>query len=170
MINRRDLLKYSVVTATAFTVGIAAKKYAFVNTASTETYKVFEATINHLFRDQDGYVTSKLNIIGYFKAILQDKRIDIERREYLINGVRWLDESAQEDYGLSFLELTHEQKEALFQKIKMLRWGDNWMYKMMSYYFEATLSDPIYGGNINGIGWKWLAFEPGFPRPNEVAI
>ena len=154
----------------AMLVGVAAKKYASANNASTQTYKVFEALIEHMFNDADGYVTSELNVVGYFRAVLSDERIDIESRHYLINGAQWLDESAEETYDKDFLALNTEQKEKLLKEISMLRWGDNWLYKMMSYYFEAVFSDPIYGGNINGVGWKWLEFQPGFPRPNEVAI
>ena len=35
------------------------------------------------------------------------------------------------------------------------------------YIFEALLSDPVYGGNPEGIGWRWLGHRPGFPRPNQ---
>ena len=170
MINRRDFFQYSGAIGVALLVGIAAKKYALTNNASTETYKIFDALIKHLFNDKDGYVTSKLNVIGYFKGVLSDKRIAIDDREYLINGARWLNETANEDFDKDFVKLNHDQKETLLKNISMLRWGDNWLYKMMSYYFEAAFSDPIYGGNVDAVGWKWLEHQPGFPRPNEVAI
>ncbi len=170
MITRRDFFQYSGAAGAALLVGIAAKKYALTSNVSTETYKLFDAVINHMFKDTDGYVTSKLNVMGYFKGVLSDKRIDIEKREYLINGARWLNESANEEFNKDFVKLSEKNKELLLKKVSMLRWGDNWLYKMMSYYFEAALSNPIYGGNVDGAGWKWLAFEPGFPRPNEVAI
>lgn len=170
MINRRDFFQYSGAVGVALLVGIAAKKYALTNNAGTETYKIFDALINHLFKDSDGYVTSKLNVMGYFKGVLSDKRIDIDDREYLINGARWLNETANEDFNKDFVKLNHDQRETLLKDISVLRWGDNWLYKMMSYYFETVFSDPIYGGNIDGAGWKWLEFKPGFPRPNEVAI
>lgn len=170
MINRRDFFQYSGIVGVALLTGLAAKQYAQANTASTETYKVFHALIEHLFNDQEGYVTSQLHVIGYFKGVLRDERIDIGSRHYLIKGAGWLDESALEDYDKLFILLTHDEKERLLKKISMLRWGDNWLYKMMGYYFESVFSDPIYGSNIDGVGWKWLSFEPGFPRPNEVAI
>ncbi len=170
MINRRDFFQYSGMVGVAILVGVAAKKYAQSNNPSTDTYKIIEALINHMFADSNGYVTSKLNVVGYFKGVLKDTRISIDQRHYLINGTRWLDETAEEEYDKSFLKLTHDEKERLLKKISMLRWGDSWLYKVMGYYFETAFSDPIYGGNINGVGWKWLAYEPGFPRPNEVAI
>ena len=170
MINRRDFFQYSGMVGVAVLVGMAAKEYAQSNNAGSDTYKTFEAVINHMFADKDGYVTSKLNVIGYFKGVLNDQRIDIESRNYLINGARWLNETADEDYDKSFMQLSHDEKETLLKKVSMLKWGDNWLYKMMSYYFETVFSDPVYGGNVNAVGWKWLAYEPGFPRPNEVAI
>ena len=170
MINRRDFFQYGGAVGVALVVGMAAKKYVLNNSATTDTYKTFEALINHMFNDEAGYVTSKLHVIGYFKAILRDERIDIEKRNYLIDGARWLDETADEEFSKTFISLSHVEKEQLLKQVSLLRWGDNWLYKMMTYYFEAVLSDPIYGSNIDAAGWKWLAFEPGFPRPNEIAI
>ncbi len=170
MITRRDFFQYGGAVGVALLVGIAAKKYALSNNVSTDTFQIFDAVINHLFNDADGYVTSKLNVMGYFKGVLSDERIDIAIREYLINGAVWLDESADDTFGKKFVALNHDQKEALLKTVSMLRWGDRWLYRMMSYYFEAVFSDPIYGGNTDAAGWKWLAYEPGFPRPNQVAI
>ena len=170
MINRRDFFQYSGMVGVAMVVGMAAKKYALSNSATIDTYKVFEALIEHMFSDTDGYVTSRLNTLGYFKAVLTDERIAITSRDYLVKGATWLDETAYEEYDTAFIKLSLTEKEALLQKVSMLRWGDNWLYKMMGYYFEAVFSDPIYGSNVEKVGWKWLDFHPGFPRPNEVAI
>ena len=43
--------------------------------------------------------------------------------------------------------------------------GENWLSTLLLYIFEALLTDPVYGGNPNGIGWKWLGHNPGLPRP-----
>ena len=31
---------------------------------------------------------------------------------------------------------------------------------------EALLADPVYGGNFDQTGWRWLSHQPGFPRPS----
>jgi len=170
MINRRDFIHYSGIVGVAVLVGVAAREYALRNTAKSDTLSIFEAVINHLFNDSDGYVTSQLNVTGYFKTILADTRIGEDERNFLVNGTRWLQESAEERFSKGFLALEKNQREAVLKEISMLRWGDRWLYKMMGYYFEVVFSDPIYGGNVNGNGWKWLDYHPGFPRPNEVAI
>jgi len=170
MINRREFFQYSGIVGTAVLVGMAARQYAMSSSAASDTFRTFDALINHLFNDHDGYVTSQLNTIGYFKAVLADQRIPVEDREYLVNGVRWLDETSREEFAKAFTELDHKEREQLLKLVSSLRWGNRWLYRVMGYYFETVFSDPIYGGNVEGRGWKWLDYHPGFPRPNEVAI
>jgi gluconate 2-dehydrogenase gamma chain len=43
--------------------------------------------------------------------------------------------------------------------------GENWLNNLLGYIFEAMLSPPIYGGNPEGTGWKWLEHQAGFPLP-----
>ena len=45
-----------------------------------------------------------------------------------------------------------------------------WLSTLITYTLEALLSDPLYGGNTNGIGWKWLGHDPGNPRPSADKI
>jgi len=47
-------------------------------------------------------------------------------------------------------------------------WGNDWLWYIINHAFEAMLSDPVYGANTNEIGWKWLNFIPGEPRPPRV--
>ena len=43
--------------------------------------------------------------------------------------------------------------------------GENWLSTLILYLMEALLTDPAYGGNPGGIGWRWLRHTPGYPRP-----
>ena len=45
--------------------------------------------------------------------------------------------------------------------------GRSWITELLHYLFEALLTDPVYGGNPGGIGWKWLDHTPGFRRPSK---
>jgi gluconate 2-dehydrogenase gamma chain len=38
---------------------------------------------------------------------------------------------------------------------------------MLTFIFEAMISDPIYGFNKDEIGQKWLQHNAGFPRPTK---
>jgi len=43
--------------------------------------------------------------------------------------------------------------------------AESWTSLLLFYTLEALLSDPIYGGNQNQLGWKWLNHNTGEPRP-----
>ena len=43
--------------------------------------------------------------------------------------------------------------------------GSPWVRRVLRYTLEALLCDPVHGGNPDGIGWAWLDYEPGEPRP-----
>jgi len=85
----------------------------------------------------------------------------------ILEGVSWLDQYAQENYKTAFLSLNAEQQDAVLLKITQSNAGDRWVSALLTYVIEALLSDPVYGGNPQGIGWKWLQHSPGFPRPTQ---
>jgi gluconate 2-dehydrogenase gamma chain len=59
------------------------------------------------------------------------------------------------------------QRDEVLRAIASSTAGDRWLNVIMSYVLEALLSDPVYGGNPQGIGWQWLQHQPGFPRPTQ---
>ncbi|MCW5587404.1 MAG: gluconate 2-dehydrogenase subunit 3 family protein, partial [Chromatiales bacterium] len=56
-------------------------------------------------------------------------------------------------------------RELLLRRTAASAAGENWLSTLLSYLFEALLTAPAYGGNPNGIGWRWLSYVPGFPLP-----
>lgn len=110
----------------------------------------------------------ELNSVEYLAGVLEDSRLEKDRREYILQGVTWLDESAEEMFLKKYVALHVEQREKLLESINQLEWGDNWLYVMMQYYFESMFCAPIYGGNKNRSGWKWLHYEAGHPQPKTL--
>ena len=43
--------------------------------------------------------------------------------------------------------------------------AENWLSLLLFYTLEALLSDPIYGGNRDELGWRWLNHNAGKPQP-----
>ncbi|MCP4047869.1 MAG: gluconate 2-dehydrogenase subunit 3 family protein [Gammaproteobacteria bacterium] len=87
-------------------------------------------------------------------------------RNFIINRAQTLHEASMERFDLAFHQLEYSQAEVLLRYVAdQTRWGANWISTLLSYILEALLSDPVYGGNPDGIGWKWLKHQPGFPRP-----
>jgi len=104
---------------------------------------------------------------SYLSLILHHSRITDDEKVFLRNGVQWLNEEAVLQYKQTYTKLSSNQRQNILQTISKQRWGDNWINKMLTYIMEATLSDPIYGANKNGAGWKWLKHTSGLPQPKE---
>jgi len=103
----------------------------------------------------------------YMTTVFNHTRIDEEDKEFIKNGVKWLNEESVKMYKNSYTKILPSQREAVLQVITKEKWGESFIYQIMTFIFEAMLGDPIYGGNNNEKGWKWLEFEGGLPRPKE---
>jgi len=61
-----------------------------------------------------------------------------------------------------------EQDNALRDFVNNNSKGESWVSLLLFYTLEALLSDPIYGGNKNELGWKWLEHRTGQPQPKKM--
>lgn len=158
-------------------LGIAAGLGLFIYTGNEKNVKtrfysnsmqVLLHSAYHLFPiSKLGPGAKELHISSYLSFVLKDERIAKDEREYFLQGALWLEESAFEEYGKSFLNLSIFEKEKLFQAVCLKSWGENFIYTSLTYIFEALLSAPVYGSNTDEIGWKWLDHAPGFPQPEQ---
>lgn len=103
----------------------------------------------------------------YMSLVFNHPRISKADKEFLKNGVKWLNEEAVKEYKSAYTKLSRKDRESILRSISKTEWGESFIYDVMSYMFEAMLGDPIYGGNNKEAGWKWLAFTGGEPRPKE---
>ena len=102
--------------------------------------------------------------------MLTDPEKDPDEIKYIINGIGWLNETADETYMKGFMDLSAMEQEALVAKVSLQGWGESWLSVILNFVFEALLCDPRYPGNPEGIGWKWLDHDPGQPRPSAGLI
>lgn len=118
--------------------------------------------------DGNGPSHEDINAFGYIMWVLHDS-LDRNTADnaYIIEGLDWANQTAQEIYFKPFIELDEKEKEALIGKFTVLDWGENWSSMVITLILEALVLDPIYGGNTNEVGWTWLEHIPGFPRPSE---
>ena len=129
-------------------------------------WQVLAAVQEHLLPSEPNAPGAReINAVGYLRFVVTDSATDQEDREFILKGSDWLEEMALEHEGSSFLELTGEQRERVLRRIEQSQAGENWLSTMLLHIFEALLTDPVYGGNPDGIGWRWLQHTPGFPRP-----
>ncbi|RLA73192.1 MAG: hypothetical protein DRG24_00860 [Epsilonproteobacteria bacterium] len=171
MLKRRDFLVQSALLLSLPVIAASAKEYASQSVKIyTEPYQTIAYLYSDLFPSNPSFSLKEINAIGYLYGVMHDERIDLETKEFIINGAAWLNEEAVEKYKKSYIKLLGNERQKILKDISMTRWGDSWLYTMMSYLFEAILSDPIYGGNTDAAGWQWFDHEPGFPRPDRVMI
>ena len=101
----------------------------------------------------------------YLHGAIENPNADGEDKDFIYRGVGWLDGLTQEHHKKSFVQLTDVQQQEIIEVIVKSSAGRNWVSKLLTYTLEALLTDPVYGGNKNGIGWKWLQHQPGYPTP-----
>ncbi len=134
---------------------------------SKQQRATLDAVQMQLFPDDgDGPSARDLNALRYLEWALDDpdNRADGDP-EFIIKGIGWLEDLAQTTFGERFSGLSRTQQQRLLTQTADSEAGSNWLSLLIYYLLEALLLDPLYGGNPNQIGWKWLGHQPGFPRP-----
>ena len=106
----------------------------------------------------------------YLQWVLSDERMDPEEIEYIIDGIGWVDETAEENFSKNYTQLSQSEKEKLVADVSNESWGSSWLSVILTFVFEALLSDPQYGSNPDKIGWDWLQHNPGYPRPTKLLL
>ena len=117
--------------------------------------------------DGNGPSAKDVNALSYLEWVLSDSAMDPTEVDYIINGIGWVEETAQEEYANAFLELSSKKKNKLITMIAHEDWGESWLSVILTFILEALLSDPQYGGNTGETGWRWLQHYPGYPRPTS---
>lgn len=139
--------------------------------ALAEPWLTLAAVQQHLFpAEHDSPGASDIRAIDYLQNMMQAPDIDDEEKNFIQQGVSWLNDIARKGKSAAFVALDEEHREQVLRSIEKSRAGERWLSLMLSYLLEALLSDPVYGGNPDGIGWQWLEHQPGFPAPTENKI
>ena len=171
-INRRSFLLATGVFAGSITFG-SLLAYYYKSARESRPFnksqdKILQEVQEHLFpKSDDSPGANDINSLPYLYFVLTDPDIDEDNKNLIISGVNWLEEECQSSFNKSFISLSSEEKDEVFRIIEKSNWGYRWLSLNLIYIFEALLSDPIYGGNPNEIGWKWLEHTPGLPRPSS---
>lgn len=136
---------------------------------SEKEWHMLKIVQEHLFPSESTSPgASDFNAAAYVQWVLMDKELDKREQDFLKQGLTNLDNEAQERWNSPFLEMLPENQVKLLKHIESHDWGDSWLSVMLMYIFEALLSDPLYGANEDGNGWKWLNFTAGQPRPETI--
>lgn len=174
-LGRRTFLFWgSAATATA--VALAGLPYALRKNLTRETGFVLfsssqqltvQAVQAHLFPGEaDSPGAMDIGATAYLQRAITAPGMDPDTRNTIVNGIGRLQDASRERFDRLFDALEYERREQLLRYLAdKTRWGRAWLSLLLYYVFEALLSDPVYGGNPDGIGWRWLEHQAGFPRP-----
>ena len=148
-------------------VSITASEFTNPLQGFSETDWTTIATVqNHLFPSEtDAPGAVEINALSYLHQFLSNPDTDVHDIEFILSGTRALQKLSIEKQQKSFADLTIEQRESLLRDYEKQRTGKRWLITLLNYILEALLTDPVYGGNPNGVGWKWLQHRAGEPRP-----
>jgi gluconate 2-dehydrogenase gamma chain len=104
--------------------------------------------------------------LRFLRNMLEAPDTESEEKSFILNGVNWLNDLSLKNHQSNFIQLNTENKETVLRQIETSNAGNRWLSLIMGYLIEALLSDPVYGGNKDQQGWKWLEHIPGFPTPS----
>lgn len=133
-----------------------------------EEMKNIFALQNFLLPEEgSGPSAAQMNAHQFFVWSLQDKQLPPSDKDYFVSKSIQFFELCKEQRSKAFHELETIEKENFILKNINEGWFESYVSRMITVIFEATLLDPIYGGNTNELGWEWLEHTPGSPRPNQ---
>jgi gluconate 2-dehydrogenase gamma chain len=133
---------------------------------TAEERLLLAAVQEHLLPSDPGSPGARdIRATAYLELALTGSDIEPGDLPQLKEGSVALNELARERYGKKFAELGENRRERTLRAFEETRQGDGWLTLLMGYTIEAYVGDPAYGGNPDGIVWKWLGHRPGFPAP-----
>lgn len=129
-------------------------------------WEVMDAVLDHLFPSEKQAPGAKdVYATAWIHNALVMPDTEQSHRNFMRDGLLQLEKLAHKIHQTSFLKLTEEKRESTLRTLEEDGDGRAWLRETLRYILEALLTDPIYGGNPNSIGWKWLKHQPGFPLP-----
>jgi gluconate 2-dehydrogenase gamma chain len=151
--------------------GSLAALFPWTATAAPEpdpaaSWQMLDAVQRHLLPSEpEAPGAAEIKALDYLRFILDHDPGKADDRQFILKGAGWLEGMAQNLAQASFLNLDEAQRERVLREVEKSEAGSNWLSLLLLYLIEALLADPVYGGNPDGVGWRWLAHIPGFPHP-----
>ena len=159
-ITRRVFIASTVLAGTALALLPQEKK----TPVKLELFKTLEAVQEVLFpKGLKAPSASEFGATAYLANVSSHSSFLASDLKFLKRGARELMNEYPNFLSLSF----KEQDEALREFVDDSTLGQNWVAFVLYFTLEGLLADPIYGGNRDESGWKWLGNHAGEPRPQK---
>jgi len=123
---------------------------------------LISAVQEHMFPANSKLPSSKeMHTITFLYETIIHKSYDKDMRTFILKGAKKLNKRTKG----KFLTMTISDKEQALRDFEKTKYGSSWLSSIMVLTIEGMLSDPIYGSNIQQVGWKALETLGGEPRP-----
>lgn len=167
LISRREFISILASIAAIHPTSSLAEDLLKQAAPVNEPWLTLSAVQQHLFPKDTSLGALDIQALDYLRLATDTPDFDKDEKKLIHNGVGWLNDLSKQTYSKKFTQLENQEKEKILRRIEGSRAGERWLSKILTYLLEALLTDPIYGGNPDGIVWKWLQHQPGFPRPTK---
>jgi len=135
-------------------------------TTPDRVIETLAAVQEHLLPTAPGVPGAKdVGAAKYLAWVLGDPGFDADIKRFIVSGAKRLEEDVRSQTDHSFVALNHLEQARMLESTAARGSGERWLSTVLTYTLEALLCDPVYGGNPDGIAWRWLQHRPGFPRP-----
>jgi len=170
--DRRTFIVNNALVASSLLTPISAS--ATPDTISKQATKQFSNTDwltiavvqNHLLpSEQAAPGAVEINALQYLHNYLSNPATDSIEVKFILSGTQNLQKLVQTKKQMSLADQSIEQREITLRQFEQSAEGRRWLVTILNYVLEALLTDPVYGGNPNGIGWQWLEHRSGDPPP-----
>ena len=171
LLNRRQFIQLIALTSSSWTIDLVASTRSTDKnnyySSLPEPWLTLSTVQEHLFpADNSSPGAKDIFALRYLQNALNRPDTDTEEKEFILNGVNWLNDLSLKKHTQIFNRLDEQHKETVLRQIDTSQAGSRWLSLLMTYLIESLLSDPVYGGNKEQLGWKWLDHQPGFPTPS----
>lgn len=171
-VTRRNFLQTALAiplaTATALPACATATNYTIPILQPAKMWQILDSVQQVLFPSEPNIPgATEINAINYLRWVMSDPKTPSTVKDFIVQGTNWLEDMAIRTKQQTFTALTLDDQEIILHQISQSTAGEAWLATLLTYIIEALLTDPIYGGNPNGIGWQWLQHTPGYPRPHD---
>lgn len=166
--DRRTFLMLLAGAAAAQPLDLLADRRSTLETpdVTEDPWRTLDAVFEHMFpAEPDSPGSRDIRAIPYLQNMLAAPDMDPDDRTFVRDGVGWLNDLAREHHARDFVALDASARERMLRQVERSGAGERWLSMLLDYLLEALLADPVYGGNPDEIGWRWLEHQAGYPLP-----
>jgi gluconate 2-dehydrogenase gamma chain len=146
-----------------FTIALGSVSVPFFakQQLTVDSWSIIQQTQNILFpKQKDAPSADEFDATIYLMNVSKHPTFNSTDLKFLDHGAKELIRREK-----NFLKQDTKQQNQSIENFSKTTFGENWLSLLLFYTIEALVSDPIYGGNKNELGWKWLRHNAGLPRP-----